>query len=88
MCNLPGTLRSSTDLINPRTRVKIISLFRSIRVVDAFKNPSNPNIKLSLISCDGVSGGVGMPRDIVVVVDDEEAEDLDFVNVVVGGSFQ
>lgn len=65
--------------------MKTISLFRPVRVVDAFKNPSNPRIKLSLISCDGVNGGVGMPRDNVV---DEEATELDFVNVIVGGSFQ
>src|SRR5271170_3428514 len=81
--HVPDIRRSSTLLINPRTRVKIISLFRPTRLLAISRRPSNSRAKLSCISMEGVTGGVGRPRDTV-----EEQADLFLENVVVGGSFQ
>jgi len=44
---------------------------------------SNSRARLSFVSMEGVSGGVGRPRETV-----EEEADLFLENVVVGGSFQ
>jgi hypothetical protein len=81
--DVPVIRRSSTLLINARTRVKIISLFRPTRLLDISSKCSNSRARLSFVSMEGVSGGVGRPRETV-----EEEADLFLENVAVGGSFQ